>query len=143
MTLAWDTSGAFLIALQRTALAALALAVLMSGFTGRAGVQVVDGAIAARLFALHLHGIAGEREYVEAHREPAPFVHGHCHAPLEQPAPQPGPYEVQAAASLAGAALCAMSSSAPAPPSGRWVDVAAAAPALPSRFLAPPLEPPR
>lgn len=91
----------------RAALLLLAAAVLLTAFTGRAGVQVIDGAMAARLFAFHLHGVPGEREYVDAAGQPAPFVHRHCHAPPEQPAPQAGPFEVLAAAALAGAVWCA------------------------------------
>lgn len=91
----------------RAALLLLAAAVLLTAFTGRAGVQVIDGAMAARLFAFHLHGVPGEREYVAAAGQPAPFVHRHCHGSPEQPAPQAGPFEVLAAAVLAGAIWCA------------------------------------
>jgi hypothetical protein len=90
----------------RAALLLLAAALLVTAFTGRAGVQVIDGAMAARLFAFHLHGVPGEREYVDTYGEPAPFVHRHCHAPPEQSAPQAGPFEVLAAAALAGAVWC-------------------------------------
>ncbi len=91
----------------RAALLLLAAALLVTAFTGRAGVQVIDGAMAARLFAFHLHGIPGEREYVDAVGEPAPFVHRHCHAAPGQHPPQAGPFEVLAAATLAGALWCA------------------------------------
>jgi hypothetical protein len=125
------------------ALAALALALLLTGFSGRAGVQVVDRATADRLFALHLHGVPGEREYVHTHNAPAPFVHGHCHAAREFPAPGPGPYEAQVAASLAGVAHCPAANLTPATPAER-PSPAASAPLVPeSHVPAPPSEPPR
>jgi hypothetical protein len=92
--------------LQGLVLAALVFALLTSAFTGNAGVQVLDSALTARLFALHQHGVPGESEYIHQHSAPAPFVHTHCHAAVNQPDP-PAPAEVQAAASLSGALLCA------------------------------------
>lgn len=100
----------------RAALLLLAAALLITAFTGRAGVQVIDSAMAARLFAFHLHGVPGEREYVDAVGEPAPFVHRHCHAAPRQPAPQAGPFEVLAAATLAGAVWCSEPVNLPALP---------------------------
>src|SRR5829696_352103 len=92
--------------LQQLVRAALAVALLMSAFTGNAGVQVLDSALTARLFALHQHGVPGEAEYIHQHGAPAPFVHTHCHATANQ-SESPAPAEVQAAASLSGALLCA------------------------------------
>jgi hypothetical protein len=100
----------------RVALLLLAAALLLTAFTGRAGVQVIDGAMAARLFAFHLHGVPGEREYVDTYGEPAPFVHRHCHAPPDRPAPQAGPFELLAAATLAGALWCSEPANSPALP---------------------------
>jgi len=100
----------------RVALLLLVAALLVTAFTGRAGVQVLDGAMAARLFAFHLHGVPGEREYVDTYGVPAPFVHRHCHAPPDQPAPQAGPFEVLAAAALAGALWCAEPTTQPVLP---------------------------
>lgn len=95
---------------QRAALASLAVMVLLAGFTGRAGVQVVDEAMARQLFRLHTHDIPGEQLYIQTYGEPAPFVPAHCHDdPAFVPAPvQPSPDEVQTAASLAGSILCSV-----------------------------------
>ena len=130
-------------ALRRIASVVLVLGLLASGATGRAGVQVLDSAISARIFALHLHGIPGEREYVHRNAGPAPWVHAHCHDLAPQPAPQPGVFELQAAASLAGAALCGAAELAVSPaPAGRPLaeDVDAAPE---SRSFPPPPQPPR
>jgi hypothetical protein len=99
----------------RLVLAALTFALLTSAFTGNAGVQVLDSALTARLFALHQHGVPGEAEYIHQHSAPAPFVHTHCHAATNQP-DSPAPAEVQAAASLSGAMLCADASTVVATP---------------------------
>jgi hypothetical protein len=100
--------------LYRAAAVLLAVALLGTGFAGRAGVQVLDGAIVARLLPLHLHGVPGEAEYVRTFGVPAPFVHPHCHDAPAGATPGPGPDEVQAAAALAGAVWCA--AAAPAAP---------------------------
>ena len=130
-------------ALQWVASVVLVLGLLASGATGRAGVQILDSATAARIFALHLHGIPGEREYVHRHARPAPWVRAHCHDLSPQPAPQPGPFELQAAASLAGAAICGAAELAVSPaPAGR--PLAEDAEAVPeSRSFPPPSQPPR
>jgi hypothetical protein len=143
MTLTWASPSAQAVILQRIALAGLAIALLLTGFAGRAGVQVVDGAIAARMFALHLHGVPGEAEFVQATGTPAPFVHAHCHAPLSPSVPQPDPDVVQAASTLAGSAVCTASAFAPVTPLAVWDSDVSSAPTLQSRFLAPALEPPR
>ena len=130
-------------AVQRMALAALALALLLTGFSGRAGVQVVDRVTLDRLFALHLHGTPGEREYVHTHNAPAPFVHGHCHDARELPAAETGPYEVMAAASLAGVAHCAMPGMIPVAPAESLLYATTPATAPESHVPAPPSEPPR
>lgn len=143
MTLSQGASCASPLALQRAALASLAVLLLMCGFTGRAGVQVVDHATAARIFALHLHGIPGEAQYVETYGLPSPLVHPHCHAPARVPVAQPGPDEVQAAASLAGAVHCDLAAPMLTTPSL----TAAARPALPALpagvSLQPPVPPPQ
>jgi len=106
---------------HRGVLALLAAALLLTSFTGHAGVQVLDRDFAARLFPYHLHGVPGEREYVERYHEPAPFVPGHCHSPLVDPAQQPGPDEVQAAASLAGVSICTDWTALPAAAPPPWL----------------------
>jgi hypothetical protein len=95
--------------LQRAGLVAFAIVLLLTGFAGKAGVQVVNEAMAARLFALHPHGVEGEAEYVRATGTPAPFIHPHCHQPLVDRQAQPNPSEVQAASALAGVLHCAES----------------------------------
>ncbi|MFN8557512.1 MAG: hypothetical protein U0531_09260 [Dehalococcoidia bacterium] len=95
--------------------AVLAIAILVTGFTGRAGVAVVSASTAARFFALHTHGLIAEREYVSEYRAPAPYVHPHCHNAPYAPDQQPSPGEVQAASSLAAAAQCAVWTAEPTP----------------------------
>jgi hypothetical protein len=106
--------------LRRCLLSLFAVALLAVGFTGNAGVQVLDGAAATRIAALHLHGVAGEAEYVRSYGAPAPFVHDHCHKPLPSAGNQPNPDQVLAASALAGSMDCvtldgmpALSASAP------------------------------
>jgi hypothetical protein len=91
----------------RVIMAGVAVMLLTVGFTGRAGVQVLDGATAARLASLHLHGVPGEAEYVRTHGVPAPFVHPHCHKPPSSVEHQPSPDQVLAASALAGSMHCA------------------------------------
>lgn len=143
MALSRGASPGSLTALQHTALAALALFLLLSGVSGRAGVQVVDRATAARLFAVHLHGVPGERTYVDTYAQQAPFVPPHCHAPLDRSAPQPGPDEVQAAVSLAGAALCGLIQAAPLLPPVQVRSTRSTAATPEGRVLTPAPEPPR
>ncbi len=122
-------------------LLALALAVLLTACFGRAGVQQVDGATVARLALLHLHGVPGEAAYVHEHRAPAPFVQDHCHAPAQEPVPQPGPYDTLAAASLAGAVLCTAPGALPVAPATLSA-TALAQPLPPAGALALPATPP-
>ena len=130
-------------ALHRVALAALACAVLLTGFAGRAGVQVVDRALATRIFATHLHGVLGEAEWVEEYGTPAPFVPTHCHNDVVYRDGQPGPESVQAAQSLAGAAHCADVAVLPAPLPELAGGPMAALPAVQTRFYRPPVPPPQ
>jgi hypothetical protein len=102
----WRTAGRPPSPLQRMVPIALVAALLVTGCTGHAGVQVMDRALAERIFALHLHGVPGEREYVEMYGRPAPFVPPHCHRALPDSRSQSGPDQVNAAASLAGAVAC-------------------------------------
>jgi hypothetical protein len=130
-------------ALHPAAVIALTVALLASGFTGRAGVQVVDGAMAARLFALHLHGVDGEAEYVREFGEAAPFVHPHCHAPLAPVSAQPSPDGVQAASALAGALWCNDGAVMHIPPPVVVVDGPIDVVAPPAALVLPPFQPPR
>jgi len=106
MAYPWRTAARRPSPFQHMALIALVAALLVTGCTGHAGVQVVDRALAERIFALHLHGVPGEREYVETYGRPAPFVPPHCHRVLPDSRSQSGPDQVNAAASLAGAVVC-------------------------------------
>ena len=92
--------------LRRCLLSLFAVALLAVGFTGNAGVQVLDGVAANRIAALHLHGVAGEAEYVRTYGAPAPFIHDHCHKPLPSAGSQPSPDQVLAASALAGSVDC-------------------------------------
>lgn len=115
---------------QQLILVLLAAALLWTSFAGRAGMQVLSEATAARLVSLHQHGIPGERAYVATHGQPAPFVPGHCHAPLSTPGAQPGPDDVMAASALSGSVLCAVAATAAAVP-------AAVLPVPPAETLSP------
>lgn len=101
--------------LRRCLLSLFAVTLLLMGFTGHSGVQVIDGAAAARIAELHLHGVAGEAEYVRTYHAPAPFVHDHCHGPLPTAENQPNPDRVLAASALAGSMHCATLKQMPAP----------------------------
>jgi hypothetical protein len=94
------------VILRRCLLSLFAVGLLAVGFTGHAGVQVLDGAAATRIAALHLHGVPGEAEYVHKYGVPAPFVHNHCHQPLPSAENQPSPDQVLAASALAGSVDC-------------------------------------
>lgn len=130
-------------AVSRVLLLVLTTALLLTGFSGRAGVQVLDRDHAALLFPLHLHGVPGERAYVERHGAPAPFVAGHCHAPYEHGQPPPSPDEVQSASALAGSVLCIAADLTPVTPPA--VGLALSAHVLPSGAApsAPLVPPPR
>ena len=123
--------------------AVLALALVALVASGRAGVQVLDQAAAARLAVLHLHGVPGEAQYVRSSGVPAPFVHAHCHGPVVSADEQPGPSEVLSAGSLAGAALCAAAIAAPVAPTPMRYGEAAVASVPRAAALLPPTEPPR
>lgn len=112
-------------------LLALALAVLLTTLLGRAGVQQVNAATVARLTWLHQHTPG----------EAASRIHNHCHTPAPKVAPQPGPYDTLAAASLAGAALCEAASTLLVP-SVTLSAVCPACPAPPAAALDLPATPP-
>lgn len=143
MTQTWDRSAPVLLQIQRLLLAALAATLLLVGFTGDAGVQVLEQDLAVRLARLHLHGVAGEAEYVREYAAPAPFIHPHCHGPAPELAAQPSPDEVQAAGALAGLTICTAVMSLPLPPlpaiAARHGDIAP----LGGLTLPPLLPPPR
>lgn len=117
---------------------------LGSGFSGRAGVQVLDQVLAQRLFATHTHGVLAEQAYVERYGTQAPFVQGHCH---NEPALAPdtvfGPHDASAAVVLAVAAICGAIAATPLPPEIVDVGKVIAATTPPDVVLAPPTEPPR
>lgn len=87
--------------------AAVLLVVLMfaPSIMGRAGFQLIEDTVAARIFPLHRHGVAGEGDYIRIHGQPAPFVHPHCHrAPAN---PDDGtPAELAVAGMVLGPVLC-------------------------------------
>src|SRR5215203_5250291 len=105
VTRSWNSPATSLLILERLFLTMLVATLLLVGFTGHAGVQVLDQDVAARIARLHLHGVSGEAAYVHSHTAPAPFVTPHCHAPVEPTPSQPSPDQVQAASTLAGATL--------------------------------------
>lgn len=143
MTISWGASSARPAGLHHVVLAMLAFALLMTGITGHAGVQVLDRAAAARLFPLHRHGVPGEAAWIAAHGTWEGFVGPHCHADYTQPAPQPGPDDVQAATSLAGSLWCATAMTVLSPPPLAPVAAAAIAAAPADTLVLPPLRPPR
>ncbi len=129
---------------QQLTLVLLAAALLWTSFAGRAGMQVLSEATAARLFSLHQHGVPGERAYVATHGRPAPFVPGHCHAPLSTPDAQPGPDRVMAASALSGSVLCAAGAVAVAATPAAVLTAPPAKTLAPEgRTLLPPILPPR
>ena len=136
--------GRQLPATGRLALLLLATALLTSGFGGHAGVQLLDGAMLAKLYPVHRHGVPGEAAYIAAHGTWEGYVHSHCHRQAADAGQQPGPDEVQAAASLAGAVTCAeFTSPLPAPPTARPAGPDVADVAASDVPLLPPTPPPR
>jgi len=127
----------------RPVLGLFVAALLLTSFSGHAGVQVLDGALLAKLYHVHQHGVPGERAYIATHGTWEGFVHPHCHRQHQDGRDsQPGPDHVQAAASLASAALCASWQTTPlVPVAAIIVSVPSPAPgavALPRPLLPPP-----
>lgn len=95
--------------------------VLLIGLTlaptlmGRAGFLMVERGVAARIFALHQHGVPGEAEYISHHGAPAPFVHPHCHRDPGA-GPDTTPAELAAGALLFGPLLCGAGATLPPGP---------------------------
>lgn len=143
MTRFWDSPATPIVQIQRALLALLAATLLLTGFTGNAGVQVLDQDLAVRLARLHLHGVAGEAEYVRANAAPAPFIHPHCHGPLPELAAQPSPDEVQAAGALAGLTACTSMAPLPVPPPAALVSLTGTVATPSGHTLSPLLQPPR
>lgn len=102
-----------LVALHRAVLLSLVVSLLLTSFTGHAGMQVIDGAFAQTLLRTHRHGVPGEADYIHTHGTWHGFVAEHCHrsTPTES---QPGPDHVQSAITLAGAVDCATTTPLPA-----------------------------
>lgn len=143
MTAASRAYHADLLTMHRALLTALACMCLLTVIAGRSGVQVLDSGAAARLAALHLHGIPGEASYVEQHRSPAPFVHDHCHAASRPAPPQPSQEALFAASTLAGAALCTTFAVLLAVPDATWYRPELPAAVPDGQSLLPALLPPR
>lgn len=129
------------LALHQLTLLALAGALLLTNFTGYAGVQILDHATATRIFSLHLHGVPGEAAYIHNHGAPAPFVSGHCHNALPDAGGQPAADEAQAS-TLAGATLCAESGATSMPLTHGWLATPTAAATPPDDLTTPPDSPP-
>ena len=121
---------------------ALAASLLLTGFTGHAGVQLLDGALLAKLERIHRHGVPGEAEYIAQHGSWEGYVHGHCHREHRAAGSQPSPDQVQAAASLAGAVVCAQSVAGPFALPTAWHAVSATEAVAPTGPSSPPLVPP-
>ena len=80
---------------QVIALGSLAALTLAPPLLGRAGFLLVTPDVSARIFPVHLHGIAGEEAFVSHHGVAAPFVQDHCHAePGAAQAETPGQFAV-------------------------------------------------
>jgi hypothetical protein len=117
---------------------------LLTSFAGHAGVQMVDRALAVDLYHLHRHGVFGEAAYIAHHGTWEGFVDGHCHRAMETSHDQPGPFDVQAAASLAGAVHCPAAVTTPvAAPALLRQDGPAERVAPPPLALPPLRQPPR
>ena len=123
--------------------AAFVLCLLWATFSGRSGVQVVDAAMAARLFPAHLHGMDGEAQYVTIFHVPAPFVPGHCHTAVGHDVPPPSPDQLLAASGLAGSLACTGFVAMPAPVLTAHYVIAPPAIQWPGVYRPPLLRPPR
>lgn len=101
--------------LVRAALLALVALVLAPPMLGRAGYQLVEEAMAARIFPVHLHGVAGETDYIARYGTWQGFVHDHCHDTEARAGQQYTPAQMSAAAVVIGPALCGDVASLPLP----------------------------
>ena len=110
------TSSTLRIDAQAFALMLLVGLTLAPTLLGRAGFQIVERGVAARIFPLHQHGVAGEAEYIRRHRAPAPFVHHHCHGTPDGAEQQTTPAEFAAGALLFSPVLCETEALLPAAP---------------------------
>lgn len=128
---------------QHALLLWLAVGLLVTSFTGNAGVQLVDRALAERLYLVHRHGVPGEAEYVALHGTWEGYVHNHCHYLPATGHGGPGPDGVMAASVLAGAAVCGHVAAVVAPVAQFARVMAARAAPPPSAPVPPLLRPPR
>src|SRR5215211_7802796 len=128
---------------ERLLIAVLAGAMLLTGFTGHAGQQLLDQALLAKLVRTHYHGVPGEAAYIAQHGTWEGSVHSHCHPPQEHGASHIGPDEVQGPSSLAGAAACLANTITPLPPEISFSHDRTTAAAGERQAPSPPLRPPR
>lgn len=105
--------------LQRAVLLGLVALTLAPSLLGRAGFMAVEQAVAARIIPLHQHGIPGEAAYIRHLGVPAPFVHPHCHAPIDAARSQT-PAQLAMGGLLFGPALCGTASSLPPAPAAAF-----------------------
>jgi len=90
---------------QRILLLLMVALTLAPSLLGRAGFQEIEKAVAARIFPLHQHGVAGEADYIRRFGQPAPFVHPHCHPEPDQPRSDT-PSQLALGGLLFGSLLC-------------------------------------
>ena len=127
---------------QSCVLLALVVLTVAPSIMGRAGFQLIEDAVAARIFALHRHGVPGEAEYIAAHGAPAPFVHPHCHRAPDAPV-EHTPGEMAVAGMLLGPFLCGAGAALPAPLLFSLRQAAAPTLALQGRDVRPTTPPPQ
>lgn len=101
--------------LIRATLLALVALLLTPPLLGRAGHQLVEEAMAARIFPVHLHGVAGEAEYIARYGTWQGLIHDHCHDTEARADQQYTPAQISAAAIVIGPALCGDVAVVPAP----------------------------
>ncbi len=129
--------------LQHALLIAVAYALLLTGFMGHLGVQVVDRALAEHVFTLSPNGSLFAREYAAAYGRPAPIVQARCQSAPYQPPLHAGPDQISAAGSLAGAAICVTWGDAPLASPVEWAEADTGVSPPPDHVPSLPLEPPR
>jgi hypothetical protein len=120
----------------------LVVLTLAPSIMGRAGFQLIEDAVAARIFPLHRHGVPGEDAYIRTFGQPAPFVHPHCHRAPANP-DEHTPAELAVAGMVTGPALCGSTDTAPLTPSASLIvgEPHGVRPA--GHSLRPPLLPPQ
>lgn len=127
---------------QTIAAMLLVVLTLAPSIMGRAGFQLIEDTVAARIFPLHRHGVPGEDAYIRTYGGPAPFVHPHCHRAPATPDDHT-PAELAVAGMVLGPVLCASADIQPVNPTAALSVRDSRTSRQTGRSVRPPLLPPQ